>query len=141
MQGQIAYLVQKQRASGSHLELAGPVSAGIGESPLDMAEQLALEQTLGQRAHINADHGHTVYLPCQHVLAGAVLPGDEDAGIGTGDLLHYRAQLPHLGRVSPVHLPVTAYLVLNLAQLLDLLPAPAELQGGLKGGQQLCRKA
>ena len=54
-----------------------------------------------------------------------------------GHLLHYLAQLLHLRGLAPEHVALAAYLVLDLAQLLDLLPAAGEAEGRLEGGDQL----
>ena len=50
-------LVEEDAAGVRGLEPAGPVVDGAGERPLDVAEQLALEQALGQGAAVDADVG------------------------------------------------------------------------------------
>ena len=52
---QVADLVEEQGAPGGDLEAAGAVAAGVGEGPLDVAEQLALEQGFAQGAHVDGD--------------------------------------------------------------------------------------
>lgn len=138
--GDVAYLVEEEGAARGHLELARPVGLGVCEGPAHVAEELALEKALGEGTYVHADHRaagalrEAVYLPGQHVLARAVLAGDEDAGVCLGHLLHYLAQLLHLRGLSPEHVALAAYLVLDLAQLLDLLPAAGEAEGRLEGG-------
>ena len=62
-------------------------SPGVGEGSPDMAEQFALEERFRYGSHIHRDHQFAaarravVYLACQHLLAGAVLPRDQDVGV------------------------------------------------------------
>ena len=53
MTGQISYFIQKECSALRYLEFTDPVEMGIGEGSLDVTEQLALEQCLGQCAHID----------------------------------------------------------------------------------------
>ena len=106
---QVADLVEKQRTAVGQLKLARLVGLGIGESPLHMAEELALEERLGHRAHVDGHQAmaaalrQAVYLAGQHLLARAVLARDEDVGIGGRHLLHHLPELTHGLRVAPVH--------------------------------------
>ena len=50
-------LVEEDAAGVRRLEPAGPVVDGAGERALDVAEQLALQQALGQGAAVDADVG------------------------------------------------------------------------------------
>ena len=115
------------------LELAGSVGAGIGEGSLDVAEQLALEQRLGDGAHVHRHHGQgvaageAVQLAGQHLLARPVLAGDEDVGIRGGHLLHQFAQPLHGGAVSPIHRVL----------LLRLLPGRSGTDGRQQGIDEL----
>ena len=47
---ELADLVEEQRAAVRLLEQALPAVLGVGERPLGVAEQLALEQRLGDRS-------------------------------------------------------------------------------------------
>src|SRR5205814_9831278 len=50
-------LVEEDAAGVGRLEPAGPVVDGAGERALDVAEQLALEETLGQGTAVDPDVG------------------------------------------------------------------------------------
>ena len=85
-------LVEEDAAGVRGLEPAGPVVDGAGERPLDVAEQLALEQALGQGAAVDADVGagvaraEVVDGAGDQLLAGPGLADDQDAGARRGDL-------------------------------------------------------
>ena len=64
-QRHVAHLVEEHRAAVGVLELAHPVGRGVGERPLDVAEQLALQDVLAQ--------GGAVQRHERLVLARAVL--------------------------------------------------------------------
>ena len=49
--------VEEDRAAVGRLEAAGLVVDGAGERPLDVAEQLALQQALAEGAAVDADVG------------------------------------------------------------------------------------
>ena len=51
----VADLVEEERAAVGLLEPADPVAIGPGEGPLDVAEQLALQQALRQRGAVDLD--------------------------------------------------------------------------------------
>ena len=57
-----------------------------------MAEELALQQVLGDRAAVDRHEGAldplalVVDVPGDELLAGAALPADQDVGLGVGDL-------------------------------------------------------
>ena len=53
--GQLADLVEEDRAAGGALEPAGPLAVGAGEGASLVAEELALDQALGQRAAVDPD--------------------------------------------------------------------------------------
>src|SRR5262249_61849741 len=48
-------LVEEQRAAVGELEAAGAIGARVGERALDVAEQLALEQAIGETAGVDRD--------------------------------------------------------------------------------------
>src|SRR5260221_4596682 len=52
---QLADLVEEQRAAVGHLEAAGFLLGGAGERALLVAEQLALDQRLGERRAVDRD--------------------------------------------------------------------------------------
>src|SRR5690606_27328434 len=65
----VADLVEEERAAVRGLEAARPVGLGAGEGAPDVAEQLALEEALGERAEVHAHER----------LAGAVAEAVERA--------------------------------------------------------------
>ena len=97
-EGDVGDLVEEEGAAVGQLEAAYPVALGVGEGALDVAEQLALEQRVGDAAGVDGDHrafaagGDRVEHPGHHPLAGAVLAGDQDVGVGGADPLD---QLEH----------------------------------------------
>ncbi|OPZ77232.1 MAG: hypothetical protein BWY77_01740 [bacterium ADurb.Bin431] len=68
----LRHLVKKERPLVSGLEKPGLVDVGPGEGPLDMAEQLALEQIVGQGADSDRHKG---LIPALAVIMNA--PGDD----------------------------------------------------------------
>ena len=139
---QVADLVEKERPARGHFEFAGPVAAGIRKSPLDMAEQLALEKRLGQGPHIDAHQrlvpprGKRMDLPRQHILARAVFPRNQDRGIGRRHLFNHLPEGPHSLGITPEHRRLAAEFTLNLAQLLNFLLRNAQVIGRLQRGDQ-----
>ena len=85
---------------------ADPVAAGVGEGALHMAEQLAFEQILGDRAEIDRDQDlvgaarAAVELARDQLLAGAVLAEDEDVGLGRPGALDQRPDPRHRRRIA-----------------------------------------
>ena len=78
--------VEEDGAAVGGLEAAGLVLDGPGERPLDVAEQLALQQALGQRPAVDP-HVGAVGPPAEavqgagdHLLAGAGLAHQQHAG-------------------------------------------------------------
>ena len=51
--GKFADLVEKERAAVGHLEQAGPMLVGSGESSLPVAEELALHKVFRQRTAVH----------------------------------------------------------------------------------------
>ncbi len=97
-----------------HLELPAPVADRAGERPLHVAEQLALDQLLGDRRAVHLDEGagpppaERVDRPGDQFLAGAVLAVDQHAAVGRRGHRHLLAQLAH--RVALAHhLQVTVH--------------------------------
>ena len=54
-QAHLADFVEEQRAAVGHLQLAALVAVGAGEAALDVAEQLRLEQRLGEAGAVDRD--------------------------------------------------------------------------------------
>ena len=83
------------------LEPAGPVVDRAGERSLDVAEQLAFEQALGQGAAVDADiragvaRAEVVDGARDQLLARPGLADDQDAGARRGDLMGDPVHLRH----------------------------------------------
>ncbi len=98
-QRHLADFVEEHGALVRHLELAGLVAIRPGEAALDVAEELRLEQRLGQAGAVHGDE--VVVLPRPfHVdgpghdfLADAALAGDQDLGVGLGHAQDFLPQL------------------------------------------------
>ena len=86
--GRLPISSRNRRAAVGRLHPPDPVGAGVGEGALHMAEQLAFEQILGDRAEIDRDQDlvgaarPAVELARDQLLAGAVLAEDQDVGVG-----------------------------------------------------------
>lgn len=139
---EVADLVEEERAAVGRLELACPVCAGVGEGPLDVAEEFALEERFGDGSHIHGDHQFAVArravvdLAGEHLLAGAVLARDEDVGIGGRHLLDDLADAHHGGTRSPEHGLFLRQLALDLLQTLHLALRAGQRTGVAQGGDQ-----
>ena len=89
--GQLADLVEEERAAVGQLEPADPAGDRAGERPLLVAEQLALDEARGQGRAVDLDQRLTgppargVDGPGDQLLAGAGLAGDEHGGVGGGN--------------------------------------------------------
>ncbi len=99
----LADLVEQQRAAVGRLELAEAAGDGAAERALLVAEQLALQQVLGNGGAVQG-HERTssaaraaVDVAGEHLLAGAALPGDEHRGLGTRHLLGAPQRGEHRG--------------------------------------------
>ena len=109
VQGNVADLVQEECAAVGLLELARMVGMGIGKCALDVAEEFAFEQGLRDGAGVYRHHrlvlpqAPGVNLAGQHVLAGSVLAGDEDGGVGGGDFVQGLADGGHGAGTAPEH--------------------------------------
>ena len=91
-----------------------------------MAEELALDQVLGDRAAVDG-HERAIYaraaavqLLRDQLLAGARLAGDENADVGRGDLLELAKDLEHRGANAD---DFAEFLVLELGHELGLVGA------------------
>ena len=80
-------LVEEQRAAVGELEAAGAIGLRVGERALHVAEQLALEHTVGEAARVDGDERlvrrarRGVDAARDHFFAGAVLAGDQHARV------------------------------------------------------------
>ena len=124
--GEVADLVEKERAPVCHFEFPGPVGPCVGERPFDVAEQFAFEERFGHRAHVHRDHQFVaaertvVYLARQHLLARAVLARDEDIGVGRRYLLDDFADAGHRGTRAPEHRLFGRQFAFDLLELFHL---------------------
>ena len=105
-QRQLADLVEQQRAAVRLLEQARPVSRGARERPLHVAEQLGLEQRVGDRGAVHRDErlrpsrARPMDRLRDDLLTGAALAGDEHRGLvlrHAGDELQGLTHRPALG--------------------------------------------
>src|SRR5688572_11515883 len=99
-EGNIGDLVEEERASGGELEAANAVGLGISECALDVSEQLALKDALGDGAGVDRDHGlgratgNSMQGAGHYLLARPMLAGDEHVSVGRAyarDKLEHRA--------------------------------------------------
>ena len=94
-------LVEEERAAVRHLEAADAVGLGVGEGALHVAEELALEDALGEPAGVHGQErlrragGDGVQRGGDRALAGAVLAGDEHVRVGGADPLDHLQHGPH----------------------------------------------
>ena len=97
----VADLVQEERPLVGELDLAAAARSGARERPLLVPEELALEDPLGEGAAVHdaerpeAPRAPRVDEAGDELLAGAALPGDEDARVGRGDLVDELEDLLH----------------------------------------------
>ena len=98
-QRHLADFVEEDGAVMRQLELARLVAIRAGEAALDVAEELRLEQRLGHAGAVHGDERtRRPRASCMHrvrdqLLAGPALPGDEDLGVGSGDVVDLFLQL------------------------------------------------
>ena len=97
----LADLVEEDGALGRLPEQALPVAVGPRERAPHVAEELALQEVLGDGAAVDAEEG---LLPPRagvvdgaghHLLAGAALAGDEDGHVGVLDPIDERVHPAH----------------------------------------------
>jgi hypothetical protein len=101
-----ADLVEKYRPAIGQSQLAGIGGVGTGECTPFVAEQLALQQPIGDRGTIDADHRGTASR-AQHMdrlgdpfLAGTGLSGDQNAGLRGGELRQIGPQPLHRSAIA-----------------------------------------
>ena len=104
--GQLADLVEEERAAVGHLEQSDAMLVGPGKRPLAVTEQLAFDQVLRQGAAVDRHQRHLrpqtliVQRPGDQFFAGARLTDDEHGGIGRGHLGDEAAHQLHPRRVA-----------------------------------------
>jgi hypothetical protein len=100
--GQVADLVEEQGAAVGVLDLADGLLAGAGEGALLVAEELALEQRVGNGRAVDRHHAlagagaQLVHGAGEALLAGARGAEEQGRDVRRGDLLHRAADLQHL---------------------------------------------
>ena len=105
-QGHLADLVEEDRAAIAHLELAGLVAVGAGETALHVAEELRLEERLGNAGAVDRHKGlarpvgTVVDGSGDQLLADTALAGDEDLGVGQRNPFNLLPELRHLSTVA-----------------------------------------
>ena len=98
---ELADLVEEERAAVGDLEQPLAVGVGAGEGPFAVAEELALDEVLGQGAAVDRDEGVAgaaalvVEVAGDQLLAGAGLAQDHHAGIGRRDRVDQAADRLH----------------------------------------------
>ena len=96
-------LVEVHRAAVGHLELPELARGGVGERPLLVAEQLALEQLGGDAGAVDVDERLVAARAAgvdgagQEVLAAAGLAEEEDGDVVVEDLLERVEERAHRG--------------------------------------------
>ena len=91
-EGQLAYFVEKQRAAVGFFEEPAPIAVGVGECALLVAEELALQEILGDGAAVDrhevtgAPRAPPMQRARDELLARPALAGDEHRGLEVGDL-------------------------------------------------------
>src|SRR5262249_41536585 len=119
VQRELADLVEEERAAVRFFEEAAPIRVRVGERALLVAEELALEQVLRDRAAVDRHEGHVLARRTlmdrarDELLADAALALDEHRGLEVGDLRDGAEDLRHRGALREDGL--------ELRLLLDLL--------------------
>src|SRR5262245_1523953 len=137
----LADLVEEQRAPLGHLEEPFLVGLGARKGTLLVPEQFGLDQVLRNGRTVYLDEGALGPLGVvvdrvgDQLLAGAVLPLNQDIGVAAGYAFHQLEHLVHLlalaDDVAEAELPF--HLHLEEGVLVDEIPA---LDGPLEHGQQ-----
>ena len=142
-QRHLADFVEKQRPALGQREKSLAVAAGVGEGPLHVPEQLALQQRIGQRRDVHRDErlfpplAMLVQAPGNHLLARAAFAHDQHRGLGIGDLRQLVVQLEH-GRALAQDVLEAARSLQRLAERMDLLlELPPFDRAAEDDGQQL----
>ena len=105
-QSHLADFIEEHRAHVRRLELAGLVAIGAGKAALHVAEQLRLEQRLGQAGAIDRRERHVCARAAvmnaarDNLLADAALAGDQNLRIAAGDAIDLCLQRLHLGALA-----------------------------------------
>ena len=100
-QAHLAHFVEEQRAAMRELELAALVAVGAGKAPLDVSEELRLEERFGDAGAIHRHElrkppaGVAVDVSRDHVLAHTTFTGDQDLGRTLGRSLRHGEQFRH----------------------------------------------
>ena len=138
----VADLVEEQRAAVGVLEPALPLAVGAGEGPLDVAEQLALQDVLAEGRAVQRDErlvpprAVVVQGLGHELLARAALARDQDRGRGRRDLAEPGDDRVHLRRVADD--PLEAELLVELPLELDVRSRqPLRLRRLVDDGAQL----
>src|SRR6185295_15002032 len=101
LDGDLADLVEEERAAMGRRQPAGAVALGVGEGPGDVAEELGLEQRPGQGGAVYGDERSAapravdVQRPGDQLLAGAGLAEHEDGSVRARHLGHDLEDLDH----------------------------------------------
>ncbi len=121
-QGHVADLVEEQRAAVRRFEVSDASLVGAREAALLVPEQFGLDQLVGDRRAVDRDEGslragtRQVQVARGDLLAGAVLPEQEDGHVGVGRALQVPGNLAP-GRALAHGFPAAAQLALELAVL------------------------
>jgi hypothetical protein len=100
-QRQLAELVEEQGTAGRLDERALALAIRAGERAADVAEQLRVDQVLGDRGAVDRHERpvrarrRVVHRPRRELLAGARLALDQDGRLGRSRELEHREQLAH----------------------------------------------
>jgi hypothetical protein len=135
-------LVEEERPAARFLEEPLPELDRAGERALHVAEELALQQGLGDGGAVHRDErpGRSLRVRVDgagdQLLAGSALAGDEHGDVGRSDADHPREQLTH--RRGPTDQVVQ---LVSLAELVGEQPhvdeEPAPLERALDAHQEL----
>ena len=99
-------LIEKQGAAVGELEVADAIGACIGERALDVAEQLALEDAIGDGADIYRNQrtggaiGGSVDPSGHNFFTGPMLASNQDVGIGRRHSFHELEDRQHDARLG-----------------------------------------
>ena len=105
-QGQLADLVEVDRALVRVFEVSGPTPVRTREGALLVPEQLGFEQAVRDGGAVHLDEGsirpprRRVNRPGDEVLADAALAAQQHGGVGDGDTLHHAPDRAHRGTAA-----------------------------------------
>ena len=106
---ELAYFVQKDRATVGHFQATGFGARGSSESPFFVAEQFGLQEILWQGSAVYLDKGlipartQLVYEAGRKGLTSARFSQEQDRGPGRGHLLYQGENFFHPGALGGVH--------------------------------------